>query len=44
MLISGLWGIFYYREITNKVTIVKWFLSAGVTVVGILFLSYEHQA
>ena len=43
MLISGLWGICYYREIINPVTIIKWFLSASLTVAGILFLSYEHQ-
>jgi hypothetical protein len=43
MLVSGLWGIFYFREITNQVAIMKWFLSAAVTVLGIIFLSYEHE-
>ena len=43
MLVSGLWGIFYFHEVQGAVTITKWFLSAGVTVLGILLLSYEHH-
>jgi len=43
MLISGLWGIFYFREIEGTNAIFKWFLSASVTVLGILLLSYEHH-
>jgi len=43
MLVSGLWGIFYFKEITNWVVIFKWFLSATLTVGGILLLSYEHE-
>jgi len=43
MLISGLWGIFYFREIEGANAISKWFLSASVTVLGILLLSYEHH-
>jgi hypothetical protein len=38
LLVSGLWGIFYYKEITNSSIIVNWFLSAVVTVLGIFFL------
>jgi hypothetical protein len=43
MLVSGLWGIFYFHEIQKTQTIVKWLLSASLTVFGILFLSYEHH-
>jgi len=43
MLVSGLWGIFYYKEIEGRETISKWFLSASITVLGILLLSYEHH-
>lgn len=43
MLVSGLWGIFYFREVTGKETITKWFASASLTFAGILLLSYEHH-
>jgi len=43
MLVSGLWGIFYFKEIEGRETISKWFLSASITVLGILLLSYEHH-
>lgn len=43
ILVSGLWGIFYFGEVTGREAISKWFLSACVTIVGILWLSYEHQ-
>mmetsp|Transcript_12119 Transcript_12119/g.17768 ORF Transcript_12119/g.17768 Transcript_12119/m.17768 type:complete len:337 (-) Transcript_12119:183-1193(-) len=43
MLVAGLWGIFFFREITQSLTIIKWFLSAALTVSGILLLSYEHE-
>jgi len=43
MLVSGLWGIFYYKEIEGREAISKWFLSASITVLGILLLSYEHH-
>jgi drug/metabolite transporter (DMT)-like permease len=43
MLVSGLWGIFYFKEIEGFKTISKWLLSASITVVGILLLSYEHH-
>jgi len=42
MLVSGLWGIFYFYEVAGN-NIPKWFLSSITTVVGILWLSYEHQ-
>ena len=43
MLISGLWGIFYFREIEGTNAISKWLLCASCTVLGILILSYEHH-
>jgi glucose uptake protein GlcU len=42
ILISGLWGIFFYKEIKDPEAIAKWFLSAGLVVAGILLLSYER--
>ena len=42
MLISGLWGIFYFHEIQDGWNIIKWFLSAISTVCGIVILSYQH--
>jgi len=32
MLVSGLWGIFYFREVVGVATISKWFFSAFLTV------------
>jgi len=43
MLVSGLWGIFYYGEIRGSEMIIKWLCAAIVTMMGILWLSYEHQ-
>jgi glucose uptake protein GlcU len=43
MLISGLWGIFYFREIEGMKVIIKWYLSAMVTVLGIVMLGYQHH-
>jgi len=43
ILLSGLWGIFYFREVTEWNIIIKWFLSAFVTLTGILIVSYEHH-
>mmetsp|Transcript_25364 Transcript_25364/g.59383 ORF Transcript_25364/g.59383 Transcript_25364/m.59383 type:complete len:448 (-) Transcript_25364:1477-2820(-) len=43
MLVSGLWGIFYFREVEGSNAIAKWYVSASVTVIGILLLSYEHH-
>jgi glucose uptake protein GlcU len=44
MLISGLWGIFYYKEIRGEDMVFKWLLAAILTMVGILCLSYEHES
>ncbi len=43
MLISGLWGIFYFGEVTGSKRIFKWIMSSLVTLVGILSLSFEHK-
>lgn len=40
---SGIWGIFYFKEVTKPKIICKWFLSATVTIVGILLLGYESS-
>ena len=42
MLISGLWGIFYFREITTAHDIRMWIVMAIITIAGILLLSYNH--
>ena len=43
MLISGLWGIFYFNEIGQDM-INRWLASAVLALCGILWLSYEHAA
>ena len=44
LLVSGMWGIFYFKEVTNVITIGKWFFSAIVTIAGILLLGYESRS
>ncbi|GAX18693.1 hypothetical protein FisN_10Hh093 [Fistulifera solaris] len=44
ILVSGLWGIFYFREVTGWERISRWLLSSLLTIFGILLLSYEHHA
>jgi hypothetical protein len=44
ILISGLWGLFYFKEIQGTERITKWLLSSLITVFGILLLSYEHHS
>lgn len=44
ILISGLWGIFWFGEIRGQSTIGMWFLSASCAVGGILWLSHERMA
>ena len=41
ILVSGLWGILYFQEITGRETITKWLISASITVCGILWLTYQ---
>eukprot|EP00566_Odontella_aurita_P000594 CAMPEP_0113531744 /NCGR_PEP_ID=MMETSP0015_2-20120614/3664_1 /TAXON_ID=2838 /ORGANISM="Odontella" /LENGTH=373 /DNA_ID=CAMNT_0000430609 /DNA_START=543 /DNA_END=1664 /DNA_ORIENTATION=+ /assembly_acc=CAM_ASM_000160 len=43
MLVSGLWGIFYFKEIQGADMIIRWILAASVTITGIIWLSYEHE-
>lgn len=44
ILVSGLWGIFYFREVTGWERISRWLLSSLLTIFGILLLSYEHHS
>jgi Transmembrane family, TMEM144 of transporters len=44
LLVSGLWGVFYFREIKSTPTIMKWFLSAATALVGILWLAYVRES
>ena len=43
LLISGLWGVFYFEEIQGRDSITKWFISASITITGIVLLSYQHE-
>jgi len=43
MLVSGIWGIFWFGEVKGAAAIGKWFAAASVTLIGILWLSYEHK-
>ena len=43
MLVSGVWGIFWFGEVKGIAAISKWFGAASVALVGILWLSYEHK-
>jgi glucose uptake protein GlcU len=42
ILISGLWGILWFREIVGAATIAKWFTSAGICITAIIWLSLER--
>jgi len=42
MLVSGLWGIFLFKEITDPAAIRGWLVSAFLTIAGILLLSFNH--
>ena len=42
ILVSGLWGIFWFGEIRGRWIITKWFTSAVLAVCGILWLRYER--
>jgi hypothetical protein len=43
ILVAGLWGIFYFKEVNGFERISKWLLSSLLTIFGILLLSYEHH-
>lgn len=42
ILFSGLWGIFWFKEITGVTRVSKWFASALVTILAIVWLSLER--
>ena len=44
MLVSGLWGMFYYQEVTGKQEKIKWFIAAVFTVSAIIILSGQHES
>lgn len=39
LIVNGLWGIFYYKEIREKHKIQLWFISAGLLSLSVLILS-----
>lgn len=43
LLVSGMWGMFYFKEVRDALTMTKWFLAAFVTIGGILLLGYESH-
>lgn len=43
IFISGLWGIFWFKEVKDPKAIGKWFASAALCVGSILWLSYERH-
>lgn len=42
MLVSGLWGIFWYREITDPLSIRGWLITATITLTGMMILCLSH--
>ena len=42
LLISGLWGALYYREIVGKQAIMRWLSFALLTILGMVVLSLER--
>ena len=42
ILVSGLWGIFWYKEVVGTKTVAKWFASAGICMIAIIWLSLER--
>lgn len=42
LLVAGLWGILWYREVQGTHAIAGWFMCACLTVAGIIYLSHEH--
>lgn len=43
LFVSGLWGVFCFREIRGCEIVTKWFTAAMVAVVGIIWLGIEHK-
>lgn len=44
LIVSGLWGVFWFREIRGTSVILRWFLSALCAMTGIIWLSWEHKS
>jgi len=44
MLVSGLWGILFFGEVKGIKRIIRWIASSIITIIGILWLSYEHES
>lgn len=42
LIVSGLWGIYWFKEIRGTNFISLWFLGAFICLGGILLLNYEH--
>lgn len=41
ILVSGIWGIFWYKEVVGK-SVARWFASAAICMIAIIWLSYER--
>ena len=44
LLVSGLWGIFYFQEVKGFRQRILWDSSAIVTLLGIVLLTAEHDS
>lgn len=42
LLIAGLWGVLWFREIRSASSILRWFSFALITVSGMVILSQQH--
>lgn len=43
LVVSGLWGIFYYKEITDRRKICLWFICAAISTYSIVKICQEHK-
>ena len=43
LVVSGLWGVFFFKEVVRSVKIATWFASAIVTIAGAHALCREHK-
>ena len=43
MIISGLWGIFYYKEIPGCANIIGFILSSVIVLVGVIVMGMDHE-
>lgn len=44
LIVAGLWGLFWYREVTNPRNIALWMTSAAVTIFFMVTLSLELES